>query len=52
MSVQNPTPACELGNCRFCEEDDGVGAVHYVGDRVLVGRVCRGYKKEILGVSS
>ena len=52
MSVQNPTSECELGNCRFCEEDDGVGAVHYVGDRILVGRVCQSCKKLIFGVSS
>ena len=52
MSVQNPTPECELDNCRFCEKDDGVGAPYYVGDKILVGRLCRACKKEVLGVSS
>ena len=52
MSGQNPTPPCELGNCRFCEEEDGVGAPHYVGDKILAERLCRACKKGILGVFS
>ena len=42
----------DLGDCRICECDDGVGAPYYVGSRILVGRVCRSCKKEIFGVSS
>ena len=42
----------ELGDCRFYGCGDSVGAPHYVGDKILVGRVCRGCQKGIFGVSS
>ena len=32
-----PAAACE---CRMCNRDDGLRAAHYVGNLVLVGRVC------------